>query len=198
MFDPARLALSGVLLSALLLFQPTLTARVAMLAAAAIAAWLSGRKLSPGTTILVMAGIVFANLLVPVGRKLLELGPLVITEMALRDGIRKAVSFEALMHISKACLGTELRLPGRFGAFLSEALMYYDRIIEYRGSIGLKTIMKNVDEILLRVYYDRGGNGTAAMQGVRIDRQARRRGDAVLATLITVAALPLVIQWVVL
>ena len=105
LFDPTRLALTGVALSAALLCQPHLAGRIAILLAAAAAAWLSGRKLSPLMTVMVIASIVGANLLVPLGKKLASLGPITITEIALLEGLEKAITFEALMFISKACLG---------------------------------------------------------------------------------------------
>jgi hypothetical protein len=152
-FDPSRLALAGVALSVILVFQPALAGRIAILAGAMAAALLSGRRVSPVMTIVVMAGITGANLLVPLGRKLAEWGPVVITELALREGVEKAVTFEALMMISKACLGSSFRLPGRFGSFFAEALRSYDRFLEKKKAIRLASLMKDIDEILFSVYY---------------------------------------------
>ncbi|TFG81783.1 MAG: hypothetical protein E4H20_09095, partial [Spirochaetales bacterium] len=139
LFSPGRIALTGASISLVLLFQPSLIGRCIILAAAVVAAWFSGRRLSPLTTVLVMTGIVTANLLVPLGRKLLVLGPLIITETALRGGFEKAITFEALVFISKACLGPGLRLPGVFGAFFAKALRTYDRILAYKGRIHVPT-----------------------------------------------------------
>jgi hypothetical protein len=117
------------------------------------ASLLSGRRVSLVMAALVMAGIIGANLLVPLGRKLAEWGPVVITELALREGIEKAVTFEALMMISKACLGSSFRLPGRFGRFFAEALRSYDRFLEKKKTIRLASPMKDIDELLFSVYY---------------------------------------------
>ncbi len=152
LFPAGRLALTGAFLSLVLLFQPSLEGRLAILAAAAAAAWLSGRKLSPLLTILVMAGIVGANLLVPLGKKLASWGPLVITEIALYEGLTKAVTFEALVFISKACLGPNLRLPGRFGAFFASALRTYECILAYKGKIRARSFIADIDAALVAVY----------------------------------------------
>lgn len=188
-FDPTRLALTGVALSAALLFQPSLAGRAVMLAGAALAAWFSGRRLSPATTAIVMAGIVGANLLIPVGRKLASIGPLTVTEIALMDGLRKAVTFEALMFISKACLGSGLRLPGRFGAFFAESLRGYDRILERKTSIKLAGFMKSIDDILVSVYeeVDSGMESADTLNGVT--RSTLRRSDLALAASIALAIL---------
>lgn len=193
-FDPARLALTGVALSALLLFQPTLGGRVAMLFGAAAAAWLSGRRLSPLTTALVMAGIVGANLLVPIGRVVAEIGPFRVTETALLSGLGKAVTFEALMFISKACLGPGLRLPGRFGEFFAEALRGYDRILERKASVRIAGFMASVDEILVSVYEGVDNGAERADNDRREPRAAFRRSDAALVAAVIAAALPIVFR----
>jgi hypothetical protein len=190
-FDPTRLALTGIALSLALLFQPSLASRLAILAAAAFASWLSGRRLSPLTTVLVMAGIAGANLLVPIGRKLAEWGPFVITEDALLDGIEKAVTFEALMFISKACLGPGLRIPGKFGEFFAEALRGYDRILERKSSIKLSAFYKTVDEILVSVYYNGDSDFDRTSEGFRTLRSAARRSDIALALAVMAALVPI-------
>jgi hypothetical protein len=190
-FDPARLAMTGVALSMALLFQPSIAVRVALLTGAALAAWLSGRRLSPLTTLLVMAGIVGANLLVPVGRKLATIGSLAITELALKDGLRKAVTFEALMFISKACLGPNLRLPGKFGAFFAEALRGYNRILEQKARVKLNGFLAIIDNILLSVYDEiQTSDQTADIQKTG-PWTAPRRSDLILVAIMVAALLPL-------
>jgi hypothetical protein len=196
-FSPNRLALAGAALSLALLLQPSLTGRVFILGLAAMTALASGRKLSPLLTISVMAGIIGANLLVPMGRKLAEIGPLVITEVSLLEGIEKAVTFEALIFISKACLGPGLRLPGRMGALFGEAFRIYDRILEQRGKLRLKTFMFDIDEILNSVYYDEisyagfsGETGTPTTGHNNIGpEQGRHQGDRLLPLAVALSLL---------
>jgi hypothetical protein len=118
------------------------------------AAWLSGKKVSPLATLLVSAGIVAANLLVPVGRVVAHLGPFRITETALLDGIGKAFVFEGLLYISKASILPGLKLPGRFGSLVATAFVYYDRIVEYKGSIKPATLIEDADRLMLKVWDD--------------------------------------------
>jgi len=156
---------------------------------AALAAWLSGRRLSPVTTLIVMAGIVGANLVIPIGRKIASIGPLAITEIALEDGLRKAINFEALMLISKACLGSGLRLPGRFGAFFAESLRGYDRILERKSSVKFTGFIKSVDDILVSVYdeIDSAKESADTLNGG--PRSALRRSDLALAASIVASLL---------
>jgi len=193
-FDPTRLALTGVALSVILLFQPTLAGRLAILAVAAAAAWFSGRRLSPAMTAVVMAGIVGANLLVPIGRILVSWGPLVVTDIALTEGLRKAITFEALMFISKACLGPGLRLPGRFGAFFADALRGYDRILEHKGSVRLASFFKSIDEILVSVYYNDDTGREPRDAESRPSWSAPKRSDAALAAAVVAALIPILFR----
>ncbi len=190
-FNPTRLALTGVALSVLVLFQPSSTGRLVILVLAAVAAVVSGRKLSPFTTLIVMAGIIAANLLVPLGKKLFEIGPLVITETALQDGIEKALTFEALMFISKACLGPNLRLPGRFGSFFADALHWYDRILEQKKTVRLATFLADIDAILVSIHYT--GND-AATETTSRQFSGARWSDLVLVLTVILAMIPVLVR----
>ncbi|MFH2114463.1 MAG: hypothetical protein ABIJ86_08150 [Spirochaetota bacterium] len=202
-FSPNRLALAGAALSLSLLLQPNLFGRLLILVSAAMAALVSGRKLSPIMTIIVMAGIIGANLLVPMGRKLAGFGPLLITEIALLEGVEKAVTFEALIFISKACLGPGLRFPGRIGTLFVEAFRIYDRILEQRGYVRLKSFMLDIDGILNSVYYsdgtsDAGYFGVAGASETRKNtvgpERGSRRGDKFLLFAIGLSLLAFLIQ----
>jgi hypothetical protein len=202
-FSPNRLALAGAALSLSLLLQPSLTGRLMIMLFAIGAALASGRKVSPIMTITVMAGIIGANLLVPMGRKLAEFGPLIITELALLEGVKKAVTFEALIFISKACLGPGLRLPGHLGSLFAEAFRIYDRILEQRSNIRIKTFMIDIDGILNSVYYgaetrDTAGSDRAKTLDTRQDSfdpgRRGRRGDILLLLCIGLSLLAFLIR----
>jgi len=145
-------------------------------------------------TVMVIASIVGANLLVPLGKKLASFGPITITEIALLEGLEKAITFEALMFISKACLGPALRLPGRFGAFFADALRGYDRILERKGSVRMATFFKDIDEILLSVYDEHDDDTVPSIDEDRDGRRRLRRSDAFLVLAIVASALPLVFR----
>ena len=152
LFSPWALAAAGAALSVAFLFQRSLTIRAVMFLCFFAVAWLSGKKVSPIATILVSAGIIAANLLVPVGRVLAQAGPFKITETALLDGIGKALIFEGLIYISKAGILPSLRLPGRFGSLVAAAFVYYDRIVEYKGSVRPATLIEDADRLMLKIW----------------------------------------------
>ena len=123
-----------------------------MLLAFIAATWYSGKRFSPIATLLVSLTIVAANLLLPIGKVLFSLGPLVITDGALLGGMEKAVTFEGLMYASKACILPGLRLPGRFGSIVARAFVYYDRIIEYKGKVKPSTLVDDADALMLEIW----------------------------------------------
>jgi len=187
-FAPWALATAGAAISGAYLFQRSLGIRALMFLLFLAAAWLSGKRLSILTALLVSVGIVAANLLVPVGRILARLGPLRITETALLDGIGKALVFEGLVHISKACILPSLRLPGRFGALVASAFLYYDRIVEYKGSVKPATLVRDADALMMRLWE------TEISQPAREARQVfRPLGFILLAALVAGAYLALLL-----
>ena len=153
-FSPWALAATGAAISGAYLFQRSLAVRAIMFLFFLGMAWLAGKKLSLVATLIVAAGITAANLLVPVGRVIAVMGPFRLTETALLDGLGKALVFEGLIHISKASIVPGLRLPGRFGSLVASAFVYYDRIVEYKGSLKPATLMADADALMLRIWDD--------------------------------------------
>lgn len=151
-FDPHSLAAAGLVVAAALLFQPRLGPRAAILLGSMGFSWATGRKVPVLGTALVILGIVGANLLVPVGRVLAVWGPMRVTETALLEGIEKAVTFEALIYVSKATIRSDLRIPGRAGALIGSALRCYERILETRIRLRRASFLRDLDEILLGIY----------------------------------------------
>ena len=151
-FDPYALAGTGLAVVAALLFQPRLVPRVAILLGAMAFSWATGRKVPILGTALVILGIVGANLLIPVGKVLAAWGPIRLTETALLEGIEKAITFEALIYVSKATIRSDLRMPGRAGGTMSAALRSYERILESRVRLRRASFISDLDEVLLSIY----------------------------------------------
>jgi hypothetical protein len=150
--SPWTAAVAGAAISLAFLFQRSLPLRAAMFVIFFAAAYFVGKRVSLLATLLVSAGIVAANLLVPVGRVLALVGSFKITEVALLDGLGKALVFEGLICVSKASILPGLRLPGRFGSLVAAAFIYYDRIVEYKGSIKPATLIADVDRLMLALW----------------------------------------------
>lgn len=168
LFPPWALASAGAAISAAYLFQRSLEVRACMFLVFLAAALLSGKKVSIAATLFVSAGIVAANLLAPVGKVIAAIGPLKITQTALLDGLGKALVFEGLVYISKASILPGLRLPGRFGSLVARAFLYYDRIVEFKGSLKPATFIADADSLMLKVWDE----------GLEVEDAAARQADA--------------------
>jgi hypothetical protein len=152
LLEPWMAAILGVVVATVFLLQQSIFVKTLFLLLFIFWTWLAGKRFSLVSTLIVTVGIVATNLLIPSGRVLFRLGPIVITEMALREGLSKALTFEGLMYLSKAAIMPGLHFPGRFGAIIAQAFQYYDRVIEYRGKVHAKTIVHDIDVLLQKVW----------------------------------------------
>ncbi len=152
LFEPWVSALAGIIVAIIFLLQQGILIKLIFLTLFVAWAWLAGKRFSLVSTIVVSAGIVLANLLIPSGKVLFKLGPMAVTQFALTEGISKALTFEGLMYLSKAAIMPDLHFPGKFGVIIARAFKYYDRIIEYRGKVRAKTVVRDVDALMRRVW----------------------------------------------
>jgi heptaprenyl diphosphate synthase len=151
-FSPWSAAAGGAALALIFLFERNLAVKVGLFAFFIFAVLMAGKKFSFLTMVAVSSGIVLTNLLVPSGKVLGRLGPLVVTQYALTEGIIKALTFEGLMLISKASIMPGLKLPGRFGTIVASSFLYYDRIVEYKGRIRAATLSRDADDMMTGVW----------------------------------------------
>lgn len=152
LFTPWQLALAGAIGALVFLFERSLAAKTALFVFFVLAAFFAGKRFSLLTTLLVSAGIIITNLLIPSGRVLARLGPLTITQFALTEGLLKALTFEGLMFLSKASIMQGLTIPGKLGSIVSSAFLYYDRIIEYKGKVRPATMSSDIDAMMFAVW----------------------------------------------
>lgn len=151
-FEPWQIAAAGLVVAVLFILEKNLAVKLGLLIFFIAAAYLAGKPFSLWTTLAVSAGIITANLLVPSGKVLFQIGPLAITQFALTDGIAKAITFEGLMFLSKASIMRGLRIPGTLGNIVSSSFLYYDRIIEYKGKIHASSLSADVDGMMFAVW----------------------------------------------
>ena len=198
LFSPWAAALAGAAIAVAFLFENNIAMKAGMFVLFAVAAHFAGKRLSFVTTIVVSAGIIIFNLLVPSGRVLARLGPIVITQFALTDGIMKALTFEGLMLLSKASIMQGLKLPGKLGGIVSSAFLYYDRIIEYKGRIRAATLSADADAMMSRVWeYENLGNtgssfsesGDTRADGLSLPlTEKSKMGNAIMIAIVVVIA----------
>jgi heptaprenyl diphosphate synthase len=134
-----------------LLFNPNTFGRIAQFLLFWFFAAALGKKTSVPATVLVIAGIVAFNLLAPYGRVLASFGAFRITEGALLAGIRRAVTLEGLIMLSKAGVRQDLRLPGAFGGLLGESLRIFAALTGRKRRLSPKSLVADIDAILFEL-----------------------------------------------
>jgi heptaprenyl diphosphate synthase len=148
-FSPVFLFAAGLVLMLIFLFTRSLKWQIIQFTFYTILALLSGKRLKPLFTLLVMAGIVAGNLLAPFGKVLYNLGSLRITEGALLSGLRRALTLEGLFMLSAAFIRPGLKLPGFFGSLLARTFGIFSLMQEKKPHFKKGHIIEEIDNLLL-------------------------------------------------
>ena len=196
LFSPWAAALAGAVVAMVFLFEQNLAVKIGFFLLFIAAAYLAGKRFSLVTTLIVSAGIVLTNLLVPSGKVIARLGPLAVTQFALTEGIMKALTFEGLMLLSKATIMQGLKLPGKLGGIVGSAFLYYDRIIEYKGKVRASTLSADADAMMIRVWEEESltAGGAARSENPAGPSPARAKtGNLILILAASAAVLALIL-----
>jgi heptaprenyl diphosphate synthase len=148
---PHSLFFAGLTMALIFLLGRSLPARAVQFLFFCVFVRLMGKKVNPLITITIMAGIVFFNLLAPYGKVLAVLGPLRITQGSLFAGLEKALTLEGLLMLSRACIRSDLRLPGTIGSLLGESLRNLELMRGKKGLIRRGHIIAGIDQMLREV-----------------------------------------------
>ncbi len=168
-----HLFLAGVVTIVAFLFQGDLRVRIAQVFAFALLATLAGKRIRWGYFVVMVSSITAFHLFAPLGRILLEIGPLAITEGALRQGLQKGFAIVGLVFISLFAVQSNLRLPGTVGGLLGRLFFYFERVLDARGSVRAKALVASIDQILFDVYPPGGTPEQAAPSPPRGEQAAR-------------------------
>ncbi|MCL2270205.1 MAG: Gx transporter family protein [Treponema sp.] len=149
--EPRFLFIAGLLMALIFLLNRSLPGRAAQLFVFCLFVLLSGKKINLLATVMIMAGIIFCNLLAPYGKVLAVFGPLRITQGSLYAGLEKAVTLEGLLMLSRACISSDLKLPGTVGSLLGESLRILELMREKKGLIRRGNVIGGIDRIMREV-----------------------------------------------
>jgi hypothetical protein len=149
---PLHIFAAGVLTIVAFLFQEALLVRALQVLAFAGVATLAGKRIRWGYFAIMVSSITFFNLVTPVGRVLIELGPLAVTQGALRQGLLKSLAIVGLVFISLFTVRPDLRLPGTFGGILARVFYYFERVLDTRRRVSAANLVESVDAILMELY----------------------------------------------
>jgi hypothetical protein len=198
LLDPAPRFVWGALVLLLFLPQRSLVPKLAEVLLYGALGVMAGKRISWPYFVFLTFSIAAFNLLSPWGRVVLTLGPLRITEGALIAGLSKGVTVTGLVLISLFSVSRDLRLPGRFGAFLSRSLFYFERLSSQRRKIRPGHVWQDIDAVLEDAFP--GGGGEPALAPLPDPLTARRvswrtapAGAALAAATLALAAAALIL-----
>jgi heptaprenyl diphosphate synthase len=150
-FRAEELFFCGFIMALIFLFGSSFYGRIVQFLFFCLLVWLSGKKNNIFITCIIMAGVVFVNLLAPYGKIIAELGPLRITQGSLSMGLEKAVTLEALVMLSRACIKSDLKLPGTIGSLLGESFRLLEQMRENIKTISRGHIIDGIDKLMLKM-----------------------------------------------
>lgn len=116
----------------------------------------TGRVRSRGIllgSLIFVASTVAVNLLSPLGRLIVRVGPLRVTEGALRSGLAKALTLVSLTYLSRLCVREGLTLPGRAGRYLRLTFRYLNALLAKKGAVFAgQDLVGRIDGLLAAVW----------------------------------------------
>ena len=151
-FSAIHLFLTGALTLPAYLLQGDLEIRLFQVLLFAALAGVAGKRIKWLYFVIMVTSITFFHLLVPMGRVLFQIGPLPITEVALRNGLLKGLTIVGLVFISLFSVRSDLKLPGRLGGLVARLFFYFERIMEGRHRIEARRLIGSIDEVLTSIY----------------------------------------------
>jgi heptaprenyl diphosphate synthase len=187
-FSSRDLCAAGLLMMGALVFNPNPYMRALQFLFFLLLVWFAGKKNNPLVTIAVILSIMAFNLLAPYGRVLFSLGVFRLTEGALKGGLQRAATLEALIMLSRFSIRRDLRLPGAFGELIGESFRILASIQERRNALSGKTFIAGVDALMLEFSQTEEPPAYASPE-------APRRGSTVAGRVILVLAV--LVSWVV-
>lgn len=123
--------------------------RTLTLALFGLLAVLAGKKIRWGYFGVLILSVTFFHILAPLGRVILEIGPLTITEGALKSGLVRGFGLVGMVFLSVAAVRPELELPGRLGGLLGRTFYHFEAVVEGRAKLRRGDFFASLDELLL-------------------------------------------------
>ncbi|HKL86736.1 MAG TPA: Gx transporter family protein [Treponemataceae bacterium] len=131
-----------------LLFAPNIAVQASIVIFSVLLLLLSSKKIALVPVLLMSVSIIFFNLLSPFGKILAEPFGLKITEGALLLGIKKALTVEGMIFISRWMLLPGFSFPGKGGILLGQTFMVLRHLTERKSRFNPKEPIRSIDAIM--------------------------------------------------
>jgi heptaprenyl diphosphate synthase len=183
-FGAKALFIAGLVIMPSLVFNPQTEARVIQFLFFCLLVWLSGKKINPVFTFLTILFITVFNLIIPYGRVLFSICAFKITSGALKAGIHRAVTLEALFMLSKVTIRQDLKIPGAFGEILGDSFHIFSVMMSKKNRVTGRNFLADIDRLLLELSEENISNAD-----VQITR-TKPVGYVILALVVILSWLP--------
>jgi heptaprenyl diphosphate synthase len=179
---PGALLAAGALLFPAFLLQQDLVLRALQIVVVSALNALMGRRVRPAQFLIMAAGIVLFNLVIPTGRVLVAVFGVPLTEGALKSGLFKATAMVGLIVLSQFSLRSDLRLPGWLGGLIARTFHYFELIMSQRPRMDRKDVIGSIDQILIEVQ----SAGKPHEGGLRAPGRSSLKGILALAVVVCI------------
>jgi heptaprenyl diphosphate synthase len=149
---PLPLFVFGLLTIPAFLFQEHLPIKVGQALLFAGLASLAGKKIKWLYFVIMVGSITAFHVLTPLGRVLVEFGPIRVTQGALRLGLLKGFTIVGLVFLSLGTISRDLKLPGSLGGLIGRLFYYFERILDTKSRVEAKNLIPSLDRILDDLY----------------------------------------------
>lgn len=135
-----------LLLSLMFLNSPIIQAGIVLLGVCLVLA--DSSRIRPLPALVMAASIVLFNLFAPFGKVLWTPLNLPVTAGALALGIKKALTVEGMIFISRWMLKPGIRLPGKTGRLVAQAFDILGHLSGNRKKFDSKNVIQSIDSIM--------------------------------------------------
>jgi len=139
---------AGTVLLLALLFSGSLAVQGAIVILGVVLVLLDSSRIKILPVIGMSASIILFNLFVPFGKVLWSPFYLPVTEGALLSGIKKALTVEGMIFISRWMLKPGFSLPGKAGLLVSQAFDILGHLSLGRKKLDRKNVIASIDSIM--------------------------------------------------
>lgn len=145
---PAFRFVAGIFLLILLMFSSSIWIQTGIVALAILLMLLDSLKIKILPVLTMSVSIIAFNLCAPFGKILYAPFNLPITEGALLLGIKKALTVEGMIFISRWMIKPGFRLPGKIGLLISQAFTILNHLTSSKKKLDRKKLIHSIDLIM--------------------------------------------------
>lgn len=149
--DPSHVFVAGLCVAPAFLFQGDVLLRWLQVAQFILLSAAAGKRIRVLPNVVMITGIVAAQLLTPIGEVLVTLGGFRVTRGALMSGLEKSALLIGMIYLSRFMIRKGFVLPGRLGSLLSLVFFYFEKTLEGER-LGRGNLIEKIDERIAAVH----------------------------------------------